>query len=190
MNKYNSYVELFTSNAILNEQLDTFATPPADLTLSAIDFTGQDLYPHLDSAGAAAKVDFEINDVPMIRGIGIWCNLADGLVQNDAVDDIDAGLVFRIQWQSYDAMGVLADPDITNPFNIKLLDFNTLYDVNFLFPAVDGLGAFLPGYTTRLHFSYWATASNFSTITIDPSFATKRLIMRPMVLVEHTLPMA
>lgn len=189
-NKYGSRIETFIADAMLNIQLDSEATPPADLALAQADFTAQDMYAL--SAAGLRRGNFEINDVPRLLGVGVWCNLADGLVQIDNPDAVLTGLVLRFQWQSYNAGGVLQQANIFTPsIDVKVTEFNQIFDVDALFNA-SGLQANLIGDAnafTRINASWLATTSAFSTISVDPAYATKRLIIRPMVVVEHTFAM-
>lgn len=188
-NKYGSHVETFIGDAMFNELLSDFATPPADLNLVLADFTAQDLY-SLSAAGLR-RGNFEINDVPRLLGVGVWCNLADGLVQIDNPDGVLAGLSLAFQWQSYNVGGVLQQANIFTPsINVKVTEFNQIFDADVLFdasaiqPNLLGTQGF-----TRVHVSWDAATSDFSTISIDPAYATKQLIIRPMAIIEHTFPM-
>lgn len=189
-NKYGSHIETFIGDSMLNIQLNAKATPPADLNLVQADFNAVDMY-SLEAAGLR-RGNFDINDVPRLLGVGVWCNLADGLVQIDNPDVLSTGLVLRFQWQSYNGGGVLQQANIFTPsIDVKVTEFNQLFDIDELFDA-SGVQANLindPTAFTRLHVDWLAATSDFSTISVDPAYATKRLIFRPMALVEHTFPM-
>lgn len=192
-NKYGSIVETLVGDPLINIQLDAKATPPADLALVLADFATVDLY---GSIAAGLRLgNFELGDVPRLLGIGIWCNLADGLVQADNPDDQTTGLVLQISGHSFNAGGVQVQANIQIPsFSFKVQEFNAVQDVSQLLdmspldysltgqPVVGQNGFY------RLTATISSTTMDFNTISIDPAYATKRLIMRPMVLVEHTYP--
>ena len=178
-NKYNSKTEFFSSDALFNAVLSTKATPPADLVLVPADFTAKDCFPRLTDTFYAARPNMAINDVPRILGVGLWCNIADGLVANDTNDGGNYGMSLRIRWQGYTG-GVLSQADIAQNLVVKIQEWNQLYSIDSLFPAA-GLTAGQDA--SRLNVSIVSTMT-FSTITVDPLFAAKRLLIRPMLLVE------
>ncbi len=195
-NKYGSLVETMMGDDLINIQLNAKAVPPADLNLAAGDFTLSPLYASIAAGLKLGK--FALGEQPRITGIGIWCNIADGLVQNDNPDGSSTGLVLQITAASYNGANVQVQPNVTVPaYSYKIQEFNQIYDVDYLMdmsplnytltgqpviPQVNG------GYF-RLFMGLVAATSKFSTISVDPLFATKRLIMRPMLVVEHTFPL-
>lgn len=193
-NKYGSLVETLVGEPLINIQLDAKATPPADLALVNADFATVDLYGSIAAALRLGK--FSLGDVPRILGIGIWCNLADGLVQNDSPDSQDTGLVLQISGKSYNAAGVLAQANIQVPsYSFKIQEFNAIQETSKLLD-MSPLNYSLTGQPTAGFGPYYiltarisSATMDFSTISIDPLYATKRLIMRPMLLVEHTYPL-
>lgn len=188
-NKYNSKVETFISDPILSlATLSVKATPPADLALVAADFTAKDVY-SLQAAGLR-RGNFEINDIPRLLGVGVWCNMADGLVQINGGSA--NGLVLRLQWQSYNGAGVQQQANIFTPsIDVKVSEFNEIYPMDTLFDA-SGLQANIQSDTaafTRIRVSWLATASNFSTISIDPAYAAKAFMIQPVLYIEHSRAM-
>lgn len=180
-NKYNSKTESFSSDCLFNALLSTKATPPADLVLAPGDFTAKDCFPRLTDTFYAARPNFAINDVPRLLGIGLWCNIADGLVANDTNDGGTYGMSLRIRWQGY-TLGVKTQDDIAQNVVVKITEWNQIFSIDSLFDA-SGLTAGQDA--TRLNVSIVSTMT-FSTITVDPLFAAKRLLIRPMLLVEHS----
>jgi len=191
-NKYGSIVETLVGSPLINIQLSAKATPPADLALALADFTTVDLY---GSIAAGLRLgNFELGDVPRLLGIGIWCNLADGLVQADNPDSQTTGLILQVSGKSFNFANVQVQANIQIPsFSFKVQEFNTIQDVSQLLDmspldyTLTGQPGVASGYY-RLTAGISATTMNFNTISIDPAYAAKRLIMRPMVLVEHTYP--
>ena len=191
LNRYNSRVEAFTSNALLNITLSAKAVPPADLGLVVGDFTAQDCYPELTALLNLPRKDFYINDVPRILGVGVWSNMADGLMQNDATEDGNTGLVLRIRWQGYNSLGIKTQDDIDTNVIVKIPEFNTLYDMDHLFSAagLDPTLAADAAASTRINASWYAATSDFATVSIDPAYQTKKLKFKPMLLIEHSRAM-
>ncbi len=188
-NKYNSKVETFISDPLLSlATLSVKATPPADLDLVTADFTAKDAY-SLQAAGLR-RGNFEINDVPRLLGVGIWCNIADGLVQING--GAANGIGLRLQWQSYNGAGVQQQANIFTPsIDMKISEFNEVYPMDTLFDA-SGLQANIQTDTaafTRIHVSWYPTASNFATLSIDPLYAGKPFIIQPVLYIEHSRPM-
>ena len=194
LNKYESITQTLIGDPLINIVLGTKAVPPADLTLMGADFTKVQLYGSV--IVGLRRGNFVLSDVPIIRQVGLWCNIADGLVQNSVPDDHTQGLVFRIDMQSYNSADVEVQPSlILFPIQPKVPEFNALYDAD---AALDMsvLSYSLTGQpSTSLGSGYFrmsveitAFQMDFSTITVDPAFAGKQLIMRPMVVVEHTFP--
>lgn len=192
-NKYGSLTETLIGGDLINIQLNAKAVPPADLNLVLADFAESPMYA---SVVAGLKIGkFALGEVPRITGVGIWCNIADGLVQNDNPDESDTGLCLRILAKSYNSGDAQVQPNVTVPaFTFKVQEFNQIYDVDYqmnmspLDYALTGQPLIGYGGYFRLFSVLNATTSKFSTISVDPAFATKRLIMRPMVVVEHTFP--
>lgn len=197
MSKYGSIRETFIGAPLIQlATLSVKATPPADLNLLFADFTPNiDLYSGRTTLGLK-RGNFRLNDVPRIVGVGLWCNIADGLVQIDNPDTEDKGLVFSIVGRSFNSGGVLQQPDIfvgyTQP---KVSEFNNIVEVDYLLnqttlnysltgqPADSGSGYY------RLTVNMQAVTADFATISIDPAYATKPFYIRPMVVVEHTYPL-
>ncbi len=103
----------------------------------------------------------------------------------------------QIAGRSYNAANVQQQANIQAPaFGYKIQEFNTVMDVDTLLD-MSPLDYALTGSPTipqvsggyfRLTARMSATTSAFKTITVDPLFAAGRLIMRPIVVVEHTFP--
>lgn len=195
-NKYGSLTETFIGDPFINIQLNAKATPPADLNLALADFTVSPLYASIAAGSRLGK--FALGEVPRITGIGIWCNLADGLVQIENPDDLADGLILQVTAKSYNSADVLKQANVTVPaYSYKVQEFNQIYDVDYQMD-MSPLDYTLTGQPTipqvnggyfRLFMGVSAVTSKFSTISIDPLYATKRLIMRPMLVVEHTFPL-
>lgn len=75
-NKYGSKVDSFAAFDMYN--LPMPALPPADLTIAAGGIVST--YMSFRNSSASRVVDFDPNDNPYIRGLGLTSNLADGLV--------------------------------------------------------------------------------------------------------------
>lgn len=195
-NKYNSITETFLGNPLFEiGTLSTKAVPPADLSLVLADFTAVDLYSGRTSLGLR-RGNFRLNDIPRIVGVGLWCNIADGLVQIDNADTQATGLSFQILGQSYNVGNARVQTDIFPTYTIpKVNEFNQIFEVDYMMlpttvnyaltgqPADVGSGYF------RLNVAIASTSMTFSTISVDPSYQTKPFIIRPMVVVEHTFPL-
>lgn len=76
-NKYGSFINTFFAADMFNDVLPV--TPPADLSLSAGSDMCESYFSFRNSAGGIVP-DFNINDNPYFRGIGLTSNMADGLV--------------------------------------------------------------------------------------------------------------
>lgn len=195
-NKYGSLVETLVGDDLINIQLNAKAVPPADLNLVVGDFTVSRLYASIAAGLKLGK--FALGEQPRITGIGIWCNLADGLVQNDSPDNSTTGLVLQVTARSYNSGDAQVQANVTVPaYSYKIQEFNQIYDVDYLMDmsplnyALTGQPVIpqINGGYFRLFMGLVAESSKFSTITIDPLYATKRLIMRPILIVEHTFPL-
>lgn len=189
-NKYGSRIETLTGAPLINILLSSKATPPADLALVQADFTTVDLYGTIVNNPGG---DFLLGDVPRLVGIGVWCNLGDGLVQNDDPDSHTEGLVMRISGRSFNSANVQQQANIQVPsFQYKIQEFNTIQDIDNLLDmsvldySLTGQPASSVSGYYRLTASMISATLDFAMISIDPAYAGKRLIMRPMVVVEHT----
>lgn len=185
-NKYDSRIETFTSDPLLNELLSSFATPPADFTILPANMPTQ---PFLYSSGSSANptvplIKFAINDKPRIIGVGLFCNLADGLVYQDNPDEIDKGPSFSLELGVYDAANAFVTGVETRSFRVPelnhIFEVDHLYDVSAVDQAEDSL---------RFAAGFAGSSMTFATISIDPAYADKRLIIRPVVVIEHTFPL-
>jgi hypothetical protein len=181
-NKYNSIRETFTSNPLLSATLSTLATPPADLDLTNANFTAKQLYAEVATAGNFFT-KFAINDHPRIVGVGLFCNMADGLVHITAAEDFASGLILSLALADYNVAGVLQHA--LGQYEFKLAELNQIFETDVLFDvaAVDVLEDSL-----RLTASVSASSTSFSMITVDPLFAVKLITFRPVIVVEHSLP--
>lgn len=196
-NKYGSITETFLGNPILMiDPLSSKATPPNDINLVAGDFAAAQT---LFAADGNNPLDrFCLGDVPRIVGIGIWCNMADGLVQINDPDTFLTGLVLGIQAKSYNSADVLQQNNFIVPaIRYKVQEFNQIQDCDFLL-NVSALNYTLTGtpkgpqivggyYTLNAFLN--ATSIKLSSISIDPQYAAKPFYMRPMVVIEHTYPL-
>lgn len=197
LNKYGSITQTFISSPILAiNPLSSKATPPADLNIVPADFAAaQELW-----SGKVASVykQFRLGDIPRIVGIGLWCNLADGLVQIDAADGNGTGLQIGIGGASYNGGNVLQQANILVPNpRFKIQEFNNIEETDFLLSDFMALNYTLTGnpdlsagagyYVLNAYLN--ATTMDFSMITVDPAFATKPIYMRPIVVIEHTYPL-
>lgn len=197
-NTYGSIVETFIGDPLIDlATLSVKATPPADLNLALADFNlGVTLY--AGNSGAFKKGKFRLNDLPRIVGVGLWCNIADGLVQIDRPDGLLTGLVFQVNGEAYDSADVLVQPTLfTDTFQVKVQEFNQIYDVdrfitdlNLDYTLTGNPGAFPGSGYYLLNCRFIALTSKFATITVHPDFAGKPFYIRPMVVVEHSFPMA
>ncbi len=194
-NKYGSIVETFQTDPLLDVTLSTLATPPANLVLSDADFgagTGKPLYWRTTISATGRRPNFNIHDVPRLVGYGLNCNIGDGLVYNDTVMTPAAGLILGLAWNSYTSGGVLSQSNFTGgatmpQFSAKVMAFNTLYPCSFQwdFSALNVAQAAVRGLAT---IRVGASNSNWATITVDPLFAAKRLVIWPTFIIEHSYP--
>jgi hypothetical protein len=193
-NKYGSIVETFIGGDLINILLSSKATPPADLNLAAADFSAAvDLY---GSIAAGLRLgNFALGDVPRLVGIGIWCNIGDGLVQIDNPDSQSTGLTLQISGRSFNSANVQQQANIQVPsFSYKIQEFNNveaidnLLDMSVLDYSLTGQPTVGFGGYYRLTARIDAATADFAMISVDPAYAGKRLIMRPMVVIEHTYP--
>lgn len=195
--KYPSITETFTSDPIFTAAtLSTYCTPPANLALAAANFVaaGSDLYPRF---GAGARFGgFALNDIPKITGVGLWCNIADGLVSIDNPDTYLTGLTILLTFNGYNAAGVLTQANFTlDVLQFKLQVFNQIQEVSYIpnfsalsYSALGGPGSPTPGHY-RINAKLAATTMSFSTISVDPLYAALPIYIRPFVVIEHTFPM-
>jgi hypothetical protein len=185
-NKYGSLIETFTSNPLINELLSSFATPPADFTILPADIPAQ---PFLYSSGSGANptvplIKFAINDKPRIIGVGLFANIADGLVYQDNPDEIDKGPSFSLELGVYDAANAFVVGVETRSFRVpelnQIFEVDHLYNVSAVAQTEDSL---------RFAAGFAGSSMTFSTLSIDPAYAAKRFILRPVVVIEHTFPL-
>lgn len=195
-NNYGSIVETFIGGPLLTiDPLSGKATPPADLNIVAADYQpAVDLYGSI--AGGLRRGNFALGDVPRIIGVGIWCNMGDGLVQIDNPDGATTGLILRTSARSFNVGNVQVQANLLSPsIDIKVQDFNKIYETSYLLdmtgldysltgnPSASGTGYF------RLWSVLLAATMDFSMISVNPDFASQPLYMRPMLKVEHTFPL-
>lgn len=197
LNKYGSVTQTFISSPILAiDPLSSKATPPADLNIVSADFAAaQELW---SSKVALVNKQFRLGDMPRIVGIGLWCNLADGLVQIDSPDGDDTGLQIGIGGKSYNGANVLQQANILVPNpRFKVQEFNTIEETDVLLTDFMVLDYTLTGQPSLSGSSGYyilnaylnSATMDFSTISVDPAYAAKPLYMRPMVVIEHTYPL-
>lgn len=195
--RYGAVRETFLGNPLIQlATLSSKATPPANLNLVFADFTPDiELYSGRTTLGLK-RGNFRLNDVPRIVGVGLWCNIADGLVQIDNPDTEDTGLVFQILGRAYSNGGVLQQPDIFSGYTQpKVTEFNQVFECDYLLnqttlnytltgqPGDVGTGFY------RLAVSVVSVSMSLATISVDPAYAAKPFIIRPMVVVEHSYPL-
>jgi hypothetical protein len=195
-NKYGSLIETFVTYPQVNTVLSAIATPPADLVLTSLNITapnGANIFARGgNSAIAGNPFDrFKVNDIPRCIGYGIFCNLADGLVPIDS--DPFGGLFLSLTWDSYTGAALVQSDFAPSgtvafsgpPYASRVSVLNHIYpcdwrwDFSALSVAADnvrGVGEI--------------SAPNdaaFSTITIDPAFAAKQILLYPVFIIEHSI---
>lgn len=197
LNKYGSITETFLGDPLLLiSPLSSKATPPADLNIVAADYAAA---VPLWSGGVNFQNDqFFLGDVPRIVGVGIWCNLADGLVQIDNPDSFATGLQLGIGGTSHVQGGGVAQANILVP-NVffKVQEFNQIFEVDRLLDmsvldySLTGQPTqpFVNGPFFKLNAYLRSATMDFSMISIDPAYAAQPLYMRPMVVIEHSYPL-
>lgn len=194
-NKYGSIVESFVSDPLLDVLMSTLVTPPADLVITDADMgagVGKPLFWRTTISSTGRRPNFVIQDVPRLKAFGLFCNIADGLVLNDTDMTPDAGLVFALTWNSYTAGSVLSQANFTGgasqpQFSAKIMALNTLYPADFSwdFSSLNVALAFTRCLATV---RVGASDSNWATVSVDPAYAAKRLMIWPVVVFEHTFP--
>jgi len=185
-NKYNSIRETFSSEPFYADTLSVKATPPADLVLLNTDMATPFLFP-ATSGNLTALGQFNPNDQPRILEVGLFCNMADGLVYIDNPDDSTHGPAFALSLIQYDGGGVPIGGAL-DQFRFKVPELNQMFPVDYLCTGVQSR-AVTASYL-RLNVAASSTSMTFATISIDPAFAAKRIIFKPVMLIEHTFPMA
>jgi hypothetical protein len=194
-NKYSSITETFISDPLLDVLMSSLATPPADLVLSNADFgagVGKPIYWRTTVSPTGRRPDFTINDVPRLKGYGLFCNIADGLVLNDTVMTPEAGLILALTWNSYTTGGVVSQTNFTGgatqpQFSARILALNHIYPADFAwdFSSLNINLASIRGIATVV---VGASNSKWATVSVDPAYANKRLIFWPVFILEHTFP--
>lgn len=196
-NKYGSLIETYVTYPQVNALLSSFATPPADIMLTNLNIDAPDGDTIFARGGNSAIAGnpfyrFPVNDQPRCIGYGIYSNLADGLVVNDA--DPFGGLFLSLTWNSYTA-GVLVQTDfapsgtVANsgpPYAVRVSVLNQIHacDWRWDFSDLDAAADNFRGIGS-------ISAPNdavFSTISIDPAFAASRLLVWPVFVIEHSVP--
>lgn len=184
-NKYNSLIETFTSDPIINEALSNFGVPPADITLVPGDFSPAFLYAAGGDVAAGQRIKFAINDQVRILGFGLFSNLADGLVTINSPDTFENGPGFGLTLAQYDGANV-NQGTVGTPQIFRCPELNHIFETDFLFD-VSGIDTSLD--SLRLSVTMPMLGMVFATISIDPAWATKNITFRPVVVIEHTFPL-
>lgn len=198
-NKYGSLIETFVTYPQVNALLSTFATPPADATLTSLNITAPDGTNIFARGGNSAVAGnpfdrFQLADQPRCIGYGIFCNLADGLVVNDSAPF--GGLMLSLTWDAYLAGALLASDfapsgTVANsgpPYNVRVSQLNHIHACDWRW---DFAGLSVAPTADNYRGNGVISAPNdavFSTISIDPTYAAKRLLMWPVFVIEHSVP--
>lgn len=192
-NKHGSIVESFaTSDIVTINPLSTAATPPADVDVAPyVVGTSPFAFPLLSPISGNILPRFDITDVPRILGIGVFCNLADGLVPIDPWDTTsNFGLNISLTWGVYDIAGAPVVSLNTHVFRVNAL--NVIFDQDlYLQPYASGIVVGNVNYNhTCLTIDAASTVqAKYSTISIDPGYAAKRFSMWAQLIIEHSKPM-
>ena len=189
-NIYHSLRETFSSDPIVNAVLSSFATPPADFTIFDLDTTSQFLYSSSGSGSVFPPIKFDKSDKPRILGVGLFSNLADGLVYQDDPDTFNSGIGISMVLKAFDdANNPMAD--IGNSVNFRLPELNQIFETDHLFDVSSTAPLYAdPTFDSlRIQAFFGGGSMKFTTISIDPAYAAKRLIIRPVVVIEHTFPL-
>lgn len=184
MNKYNSIRETFTSDPFYTALLSAKATPPADLVLLAADMATPALYAASTNILGNPSY-FLATDQPRFLEVGLFCNLADGLVYQDNPDDYEHGPAFACTLTSYTA--AFAAIGTVELFRFRLPELNQMFPVDYLCTGVQAIAA--NAAYMRFNIGASAVSMTFATISVDPAYAAKRIIFRPVAVIEHTFPL-
>lgn len=182
-NKYGSIIETFISVPIINDTLATYATPPANLQLVQADFTAQTMFASGGASAAGPRIKFAINDRPRILGYGLFCNIADGLVPIDSLDDFEHGPGFGITLSQFDGAGV--NQGLIGTQSYRTIILNTMIDIDFAFD-VSGVDNTLD--SLRIEAYMPLLSMEFATISVNPDYGPLRLQFWPKLIIEHTFP--
>jgi hypothetical protein len=185
-NKYGSIEQVFITDAIYSVVMNTLATPPADMTIDCSLFNAKSFWSQTKAGASPRRGKLSIKEQPRITGYGLFCNFADGMVN---VDDYTAlvGLHMTVALNRYNAANAnLGQASLSQNGNIVFAtpELNMMYQTDILCPVdlVVSTDDHL-----RLDASSFVATGTFSTITIDPNFASKRIYFYACLQVEHSL---
>ena len=199
--KYDPIRETFqTDDIVAIDPLSTAVTPPGDLSITAAYATAQPAWPRLFPASgqisAGRLVGFQINDVPRLLGMGLFCNLGDCLVDISNHNNVCQGAYVNVNLNQYTLADAFVATIATDTYRFNTLNAIFDYDVSYL-PNLQHYFALAPyavNATQYLRFDIsFGADSNFtdalySTILMDPAFKDKRLSMWANLVIEHSFP--
>ncbi len=181
-NKYNSITETLQGELLTASQaLSVYATPPAAFTVPGADFATPTLQ------NASLYKYFNIKDIPIVQGAGIFCSIGDGLAPNPHVD-------FTVSLIAVNNVGVTVGTLITFDFPF-CTNMNSLTATDFAGPTIAAIQASLPGFiasgATSLALVVGAVGAgwDFAAYSMAPGWAAALLQFIPNVIVEHTFPL-
>lgn len=144
-----------------------------------------------DAGGGAAGIGFfDLRDIPMIRDIGIWSNLADGLAPDPEIDRM------MIMWDAVDGLG--ADMGHIAWVNVPTITLNTQtpYEVFREFTSEASrqrLASFVAAgaAATRLVMRPGESIVSwpFAAYSMSANWSIAKLQMHVQATVEHTFPL-
>jgi hypothetical protein len=187
--KYSSIEESFIGDELYNVQLNSLATPPADLAVNGNLFNTVSMYGGISGGPTGRFGKFDHRDKPIVRGLALFCNIADGLVLNDNPANSVTGLALKFTFNRYNAVNAVlggAGAYPTGAFiSYKFPELNFVYPVDI---PLDVSNVLTTDDHLRIDVNGVNLTGNFAMITVNPLFATKRLIFYPYLFVEHTYP--
>ncbi len=124
MNNYGSKINTMLGQDIYN--LPMPVTPPANLSLASTSFTPRYLSAREGTISGAPvtsghTVRFDRRDKPMLRGLGLYCNMADGLVDAMSSHSLTTGICLRLMLDRFftKATGTISnDPAAPDPLAV------------------------------------------------------------------------
>jgi len=200
--KYDPIRETFqTDDLVAIPTLQTAATPPADLAITPTYIAAARSRPAWPRARASSGVisagrlcGFQINDVPRLLGMGLFCNLGDCIVDISNHNNGCEGAYVNLELNLYDS----GDNFITT-VRSDIFRFNTLqaifdYDVSYVRDLAFTFSLIPYSKTANQYLRFDVnfgdqgdfTQALYSTILMDPAFKTKRFSMWANLVIEHS----
>lgn len=214
IDRYNPLRETFQTDdvvsiEVLNDALEGGAIP-GDLILDSLNSDNYlfDSYYFMNTTSSRNRIaGFDKRDIPIIKGIGVFCNMGDCLVDISNHRKSCQGFTLNLTYEAYKADGTLigAAAVITSPALVgnetprfRFNTLNAIFDYNI--SLIDTIRS-RPEYFSDPENAYCVlratpleklvevdeqAAVEYSTVNLNPLIGAKRFTMWSNMIVDHT----